>query len=433
MVVFLAALTTALAALGGVWLTNKHNRRLKLIELREQTALTIRQEKREVYLQLLRSYRTLAQYAVQIGHMSLEQQLRVDVDALDAVSEESQRLIPELELVASRPIYDLSQRLYAASSRCSDTMYHESERRFAGFERDNPGREPSREEKEAIWEEVRAEVQKVYEQQGIEQLYGQLRNQVREELGFLALDPGLVPTPEETARLRRELANLDQLPTESGRTRNPARGAEPPGKAPGEATLRASRLELVDGAGEIRALLDTRQGGHVSLSFFGGEGQELVTVGVMPDGFSTLILNDGEGRESVKATGGGEHSDTVVVLKDGDERTRLQLGVSDAGEPALALADEDGGVRVQTYLSAEGSAVMTLKDGDGGANVSVLVGSGDAAVVVADETDTGRVGMLAQAGDATLAVMDGEGTPKVVFRVGPDGQPTVSVEERDGP
>lgn len=230
MTVFLAALATALAALGAAWLTNRHNRGLKLIELREQTALTIRQEKREVYLQLLRSYRTLAQYAVQMGHMGLEQQLRVDVDALDAVSEESQRLIPELELVASRPIYDLSQQLYAASSRCSDTMYHESERRFAGLERGNPGREPSPEEKEAIWEEVRAEVQKVYEGQGIEMLYGRLRNQVREELGFLALDPGLVPTPEETARLRKELSNLDQLPTIRGPAGGPARGAEPPGK-----------------------------------------------------------------------------------------------------------------------------------------------------------------------------------------------------------
>lgn len=431
MTVFLAALATALAALGSAWLTNRHNRGLKLIELREQTALTIRQEKREVYLQLLRSYRALAQYAVQMGHMGLEQQLRVDVDALDAVSEESQRLIPELELVASRPIYDLTQQLYAASSRCSDTMYHESERRFAGFERDNPGREPSPEEKAAIWEEVRAEVQKVYEEQDIERLYSQLRNQVREELGFLALDPGLVPTPEDTAKLRRELANLDQLPPVRGPGHGPARGAEPPGKAPGEATLRARRLELVDDAGETRALLDTGQGEHVSLSFFGDGGQELATVGVMPDGFSTLILNDGEGRESVKATGGGEHSDTVVVLKDGDERTRLQLGVSDAGEPALALADENG-VRVQTYLSAEGSAVMTLKDG--GSNVTFSVGNGDTGLVIADETDTGRIGAMTQAGgNATLALLDDAGKPKIVLEVGPDGEPTVFVEEQGEP
>lgn len=67
MTVFLAALATALAALGAAWLTNKHNRSLKVIELREQTARTIRQEKREVYLELLKANRMLVQYAVQMG------------------------------------------------------------------------------------------------------------------------------------------------------------------------------------------------------------------------------------------------------------------------------------------------------------------------------------------------------------------------------
>lgn len=357
--------------------------------------------------------------------------MRVNVGTVDAASERFQRLIPELELVASRPIYDLSQQLYAATSRCTNTMYWESERRFAEFESENPGLGLSQEQKGAIWEGVSAEVQKVYEKQGIEQLYGQLRNQVREELGFLALDPELVPTPEETARLRKELANLDQLPTDRGPS-SPTRSAEPRGKVTEEETVRTRRLELVDDTGELRALLDIGRDAHVALSFFSEGGQELATVGIMPDGFSSISLNDEEGRESVKAVAGGEHSDTVVALKDGDGRTRLQVGVSSAGEPALALTGEDGGVRAQMFVDAEGRTVLTLKDGNGEANVSASVGAGSTGLVVADETDTGRIGMFVRAdGGTSLMLTDAEGQPKVTFGVEREGTPTVFIEKQD--
>ncbi len=144
--------------------------------------------------------------------MSLEQQLQVDADAIEASAERFERLIPELEIVASRSIYDLSQELYSATSRCTYTMYRENERRFAEFERSNPGQQPSPQQAATIWEEVRSEIQKVYEEQQIEETYRQLRNQIREELGFLSIDPQLVPTPEDNQKLRSELANLDQIP-----------------------------------------------------------------------------------------------------------------------------------------------------------------------------------------------------------------------------
>lgn len=432
LIALLTALVTATAALGAAWITSRHNRGLKVIELREQTARTIRQEKREVYLELLKANRMLVQYAVQMGYMGLGQQLQVNIGAVAAASDRFQRMIPELELVASRPIYDLSQRLYAATSRCTDAMYRESERRFADLERDNPDQSPSPEQKAAIWEEVRAEVQKVYEEQGIEGLYRQLRNQVREELGFLVLDPTLVPTPEETAKLRRELANLDQIPNKHGPGNNPAGSAEPWGKVTEEGTVRARRFELVDDVGETRALLDTGLASHVGLSFFSKRGQELATVGVMPDGFSSFVLNDENGREAIKAVAGRESSNTVIALKDGDGRTRLQAGISDVGEPALALTDERGNVRAQTYIDAQGSAVMILKDGGREANVTVSAGTENTGLVVADGTDRGRIGMLVQADSgASLAMTDAEGKPKVMFGVQRDGRPIAFVEEQD--
>jgi hypothetical protein len=98
MVTLITALTVAAATLLGVLLSNKHNRQMELIKLREQTALTIRNEKRGVYLELLRVNRMSLQYAVQISHAGLEQQLSVDLDAINAASDKFQRLIPELEL-----------------------------------------------------------------------------------------------------------------------------------------------------------------------------------------------------------------------------------------------------------------------------------------------------------------------------------------------
>lgn len=71
----LTALITAGGVLVATWLSNRHNRQLKLVELREQTSRTIRQEKREVYLELLRTNRMSVQYAVQLGYMDLGQQL----------------------------------------------------------------------------------------------------------------------------------------------------------------------------------------------------------------------------------------------------------------------------------------------------------------------------------------------------------------------
>src|SRR5215204_6542333 len=198
-------------ALFSVKIAQRHNRDVKILEIREQTVRTLRQEKREAYLELLRVNRMSAQYATQLGYMALGQQLQVNPNALVAASEKYKDLIPELEIVASGRIYDLAQQLYTAASQCQDTMFRESEQRFQEYERNNPNQEPSPEQKAAIWEEVRAKVQKVFEGQGIVQLYFQLRNQIKQELGFLALDPKLVPSPEELEKLRQEFAKRDQL------------------------------------------------------------------------------------------------------------------------------------------------------------------------------------------------------------------------------
>jgi hypothetical protein len=177
----LAAIFAPLITAGGVLLanvlSNRHARDLKMIELGEQRTQTKRQEKREVYLDLLRSYRMSVQYAAQMGYMALGQQLSVDIASVDEATEKLRRLIPELEIVGSDEVRDLSQELYTATARCNDVMYMESEKRFAAFDR--AGKQPSPRQKAAIWDEVSVEVQKVYQEAGMERLYAQLRTQIR--------------------------------------------------------------------------------------------------------------------------------------------------------------------------------------------------------------------------------------------------------------
>lgn len=215
----LAAIITPLVTAGGVLLanliSNKHNRNLKIIELGEQRTQTKRQEKREVYLELLRVYRMSVQYAAQMGFMELGQQLQVDIASVDEASEKFRRLIPELEIVGSEKVRDLSQELYASTARCNDIMYVESEKRFATFDR--TGQQPSPQQKAAIWEEVSKEVQKVYVQIGMEDLYAQLRAQIRKELGFDSLETSLLPGAEEAAKLHKQILNNDQMRLRSSR------------------------------------------------------------------------------------------------------------------------------------------------------------------------------------------------------------------------
>jgi hypothetical protein len=62
-----------------------------------------------------------------------------------------------------------------------------------------------------IWNEVSAEVQKVYVEMGLENLYAQLRTRIRQELSFTPPEASPLPSAEEQAKLHRQLMNLDQM------------------------------------------------------------------------------------------------------------------------------------------------------------------------------------------------------------------------------
>lgn len=199
----LTVLTGPVLTLMGVRLTLGHSRKQQLIQLRENFASTIRAEKRQAYLELLGGVRSSVRQVAQMGEMSLGTQLQADVEGLAAASERFREIQAELEVVASAEVLTLAEKVERANGACLDVLYRETEKRNP-----QPGVHTPQ-QLEEIWNEVRAEVQKEFDRQEILRLYEDLRNRVREELGFIALDLNLVPSEKEIERLKRELRRLE--------------------------------------------------------------------------------------------------------------------------------------------------------------------------------------------------------------------------------
>lgn len=189
-------LSAPLLTLVGVRMTLAHSRQQQLIQLRENFASTIRTEKREVYLELLRAVRSAVQETYKMGQVTLGAQLQADIDGLGEASRRFRVLQPEIELVASSEVLTLAAKFERANGACMDVLYRETEKRDP-----QPGRD-SQERLEVIWNEVQHEIQEEFERQGIWRIYEELRNQIREELGFMALDLNLMPSDTEIAKLK---------------------------------------------------------------------------------------------------------------------------------------------------------------------------------------------------------------------------------------
>ena len=205
----LTALITATAVLIASRQSNSNNRDLKMIEIEEQKERSKRQEKREVYLELLRTYRMLVQYTAQISYTDLGQQFQTDQASVREIADRLNRLYPELEIAGSDEITDLYQRISTVAARCNRALFEETEKRFAPF--DQRRVHPSPQQKEVIWREVSAEIRKVYDDVGMEQLYAHLRIQIRKELGFASPSESSVLGPEDATRLHERMLNLDQM------------------------------------------------------------------------------------------------------------------------------------------------------------------------------------------------------------------------------
>jgi hypothetical protein len=192
-----------LFTLMGVRMTLAHNRKMQLTQLAESAATTIRREKREAYIELLKAHRDSVRGVAVLGQLSAPQKAQVELPRLAAASERFNELLAEIDIVATPEIAALAQELYEATGRCLDVMYETSEHCL-----DEIAGQPTQAELIACLERTTDAVQHEAARQRLGERYERLRDQIRGELGFLSINPTLSPTPKDLERLRKELDKL---------------------------------------------------------------------------------------------------------------------------------------------------------------------------------------------------------------------------------
>lgn len=199
--------------------------------------------------------------------------------------------------------------------------------------------------------------------------------------------------------------------------------------AQGAQVVTASQVNIVDGAGRLRAVLagDDEQG-LASLAFFDPDGRRRATLGLQPDGTPALTLNDEAGTARFSAGVRAEEA-TVVV---GQEAARHVLVGTLGGTPVVGLVD-GGRMRLQANLGSEGGEPqVSFVNGAGRRAIGLAVGSDDAPIVsLYDPAGAQRVAIGTIQGATVVNLGDGT-RPRLVFGVAEDGYGSVGYYDATG-
>ncbi|MCK5862764.1 MAG: hypothetical protein KAH38_09780 [Candidatus Hydrogenedentes bacterium] len=124
--------------------------------------------------------------------------------------------------------------------------------------------------------------------------------------------------------------------------------------------LRASRFELVDDTGNVRATLDFDEYG-TRLILQDSKGNLRVGLHALASG-SGLALADGAGKVRIKL--GVFNNRPEIVLFDGEGKDRILLAATENFGPHMSLFDKNGKDRVVMVVVDHGPAIV-MSDEDG--------------------------------------------------------------------
>lgn len=124
-------------------------------------------------------------------------------------------------------------------------------------------------------------------------------------------------------------------------------------------TVEAERFVLRAPSGDARGEWRMGEGASSELVLRGGDGKTQVKLGILPDGSSGLSLADAGG-SSRAALGLLPDQTTSLVFADRGGRTRAVLGYSPDGAMTLVFADRAGTTRAGLGVDAAGRANLTL-------------------------------------------------------------------------
>ena len=144
--------------------------------------------------------------------------------------------------------------------------------------------------------------------------------------------------------------------------------------AQGAQVVTASQVNIVDGAGRLRAILSgDDERGMASLAFYAPDGAFRGLVGVDADGHPVLRFTDPGGRTRILAT--VRQEDGMVTV--GDEAARHALIGAQAGTPFVGLSDGRR-IPMQFTLGDRGQPRVNLFNSRGQPGIGMVVGADDA-------------------------------------------------------
>ena len=190
----------------------------------------------------------------------------------------------------------------------------------------------------------------------------------------------------------------------------------------------AQQLNLVDGAGRLRAILSAEdERGLVSLSLFDASGAVRALLAVAPNGAPQLRLYDEAGSDPFAVT--VESGGAVLEIRGESDRAAL-LGAPN-GVPVLSFLQE-GQSRVELGVNSSGSPRFGMFSQTGQRRASMSVGDdGTPLVTLYDDQARGRVLIGVVQGAAVINMAD-ETRPRVVLGVESTGEPSLNFYDEGG-
>jgi hypothetical protein len=207
--------------------------------------------------------------------------------------------------------------------------------------------------------------------------------------------------------------------------------------AQGGDVVTASQVNIVDAAGQLRAVLSGDDAlGLTSLTFYGPDGVTRGTLGMDADGAPGLRFLDASG--AVQLAAAVNESDALVTVGDqgarsalfgslggtpvvglshaGQVRMQLELGpggqpsLSLQGEPTVNLLSEPGQQGISLAVDADGAPFMSLYDAAGAPRILMGSVQGTAVVNLGDGIRPRMVLGVTDQGEGSLGFYDVEGT-----------------------
>ena len=198
--------------------------------------------------------------------------------------------------------------------------------------------------------------------------------------------------------------------------------------AQGAGVVTASQVNIVDGTGQLRAILSgDDERGLASLAFYGTDGSFRGLVGVDADGHPILRFTDPAGATRILATVRQEDG----MLTVGDETARHAVIGSQAGTPFVGLSDGRR-IPMQLTLGDEGQPRVNLLNSRGQPGIGMVVGADDAPFLsVFDPGGSQRLALGTVQGAAVVNLTDGA-RPRLVLGVADNGRATVDFYNEAG-